>query len=278
MESHAGPQPVETPMLADSPDETAASPRPPPPPAIVFSPLELRQIEDDGNEAHCWMPLPASTFSVRGAGYLKDGKKAPSSSASELLAVELFRRDEPLYAVASRPDSPAATLSSRSAAQLRSIFVVNLIIPSQTGVYQVVFYFGLHHSDTAAPADALLDRFVSGTDAFRNARFKLIPSVHEGGFIVKKAIGSRPAILGRTLKQRFSASGNVFEVAVDCNSSPTAGRVVSLVKSYAKSLVVDLAFVIEAQAADELPERLLGCCRLSHIELEAAMVPTFVAH
>ena len=30
---------------------------------------------------------------------------------------------------------------------------------------------------------------------------------------------------------------------MDCNTSPAAGRVVSLVKSYAKSLVVDLAFV-----------------------------------
>ena len=62
-------------------------------------------------------------------------------------------------------------------------------------------------------------------------------------------MGSTPAVLGKTLRQRFHRGEEYFEVDVDCNSSPAAGRVVSLVKSYAKSLVVDLAFVIEAQPA-----------------------------
>ena len=55
-------------------------------------------------------------------------------------------------------------------------------------------------------------------------------------------------------------------------------RVVSLVKSYAKSLVVDLAFVIEAQSASELPERVIGCGRLAHIQLAEARIPSFEAH
>ena len=64
---------------------------------------------------------------------------------------------------------------------------------------------------------------------------------------------------------------------VDCNSSPAAGRVVSLVKSYAKSLVVDLAFVIEAQGEAELPERVIGCGRLSHVDLGEGLIPRFDA-
>ena len=62
---------------------------------------------------------------------------------------------------------------------------------------------------------------------------------------------------------------------VDCNSSPAAGRIVSLVKSYASSLVVDLAFVIEAQTADELPEAVIGAARLLHIDLGERAVPSF---
>ena len=62
----------------------------------------------------------------------------------------------------------------------------------------------------------------------------------------------------------------------DAASSPAAGRIVSLVKSYARSLVVDLAFVIEAQTADELPERVLGCVRMLHIDLSESGVPEFV--
>ena len=40
-------------------------------------------------------------------------------------------------------------------------------------------------------------------------------------------------------------------------------------------IVVDLAFLIEAQNGDELPERLLGCARLSHIELDDALIPAY---
>jgi hypothetical protein len=64
-----------------------------------------------------------------------------------------------------------------------------------------------------------------------------------------------------------------LEVDVDCNSTPAAGRIVSLVKSYCRSLVVDLAFVLEAQTADELPERVLGGVRMLHIDLSEQAVP-----
>ena len=80
--------------------------------------------------------------------------------------------------------------------------------------------------------------------------------VAAGPWLVQKAVGSRPAIVGKTLRERFF-DGEVggfpyFEVDIDCNSSPAAGRVVQLVKIYASALVVDLGFVIEAQTADEL--------------------------
>ena len=150
-------------------------------------------------------------------------------------------------------------------------------------------------------ASQLLARFRAGSDAFRNARFKLLPSVVQGPYDVQRAVDGRGtgAVLGKALRQRFfcgeggvatdgadgvdgaaPAEGTVpttgspeaplpyMEVDVDCNSSPAAGRVVSLVKSHAGALVIDLAFVIEAQAADELPERVLGCGRLLHIALD----------
>jgi len=246
----------------------------PPMPAIVYSPLELRQMEDDGNDSHCWQPIPASGIMVRGARYLQDGYKQPSACCSELLAVEFFQARQAVHGAAARAEAPTSTLAARSERPLKLVFAVNLILPSASGVYQVVFYFGIFRSDEASPADLMLDRFLNGSDAFRNARFKLIPSVERGSWLVKKAVGSRPAILGKALKQRFHASKGLFEVAIDCNSSPAAGRVVSLVKSYAKSLVVDLAFVVEAKTTEELPERVIGCGRLSHIDLDDA-IPSF---
>lgn len=323
-----GPQPLPAPSVLD---QVA------PPPLPRFSRLELRQLEADGNIAHCWAGLAPRSVPVRAASYLRDGKKAPSEQGSLLLATELFRTSgtSPHVHVAQRASSPVHTLDRRTSAALSSVFVVNMIIPASEGAhYQVVFYFGILAeaggaadapvdaasagasavaSAVASPAAKLYERFCAGTDAFRNARFKLIPSVAEGPQLVKQGVSSRPAILGKTLRLRFfrgtcqaddqpAGSGggeggsgggssaedgsggggrslrnglSYFEVDCDCNSSPSAGRVVSLVKSYARDLVVDLAFVIEAQTAEECPERVLGCVRMLHISLDEDAVPIY---
>ena len=245
-----------------------------PPPLPHYSRLELRQLEGDGDTAHCWAGLPTSQFAVRGPGYLRDGEKVPSEPFSQCLAVELFRAERsPRYHVARRADAPTPTLAQRTTAPISSTFVVNLIIPAGAdGFFQVVFYFGiLREAPTptgkASAAARLYERFRAGTDAFRKKRLKLIPSVAEGPWLVKTGVGSRPSILGKTLKQKYYVGADYLEVDVDCNSSPAAGRIVSLVKSYARSLVIDLAFVIEGATTDELPERVAGCARLMHIDL-----------
>ena len=261
----------------------AAAERPPavPSPAIAYGPLELRPHKV-ASDTGCWHALHPSTFEVRGASYLRDGKSVPSDQGSSLLAIQLFRANEPVHHVAARADAPTASLASRAAEHpIRSALVVNLVFPSSTdGVYQLVFYFGIWSGDEESGHAALLRRFCAGSDAFRNARLKIVPRVVDGSWLVKQGVGSRPAILGKTLKQRFyrgEAEGlreGYFEVSVDCNSSPAAGRVVSLVKSYAKSIVVDLAFIVEAQTADELPERVIGCGRLAHVELSESLIPS----
>jgi hypothetical protein len=38
-------------------------------------------------------------------------------------------------------------------------------------------------------------------------------------------------------------------------------------KGYAKNLVIDLCFLLEGQADDELPEQLIGGVRVSHCNL-----------
>jgi hypothetical protein len=95
--------------------------------------------------------------------------------------------------------------------------------------------------------------------------------VQEGPTAVQDAVGVRSAIIGKTLRQRFHSGDGYMEVGIDCNSSPSAGRVVSLVKSHAPALVIDLAFIVEARASDELPERVLGCGRLMHISLDGSV-------
>jgi hypothetical protein len=264
------------------------------------------------------MPIAASRFSVRSSTYLTTGTKLPSEEASELLAVELFSADRAVPAAACRAGAPSHTLQARTATPLSSIFAVSLVLPSPSGIYQLVLYFGMRVDAAHGPAHDLLQAFTGGSDSFRNSRLKLLPAVAVGPWLVQKAVGTRPAILGKVLKQRFhtgetglpaaqppgegpSAAASpgmpappghalatagrrhvssvgplpILEACVDCNSSPAAGRIVSLVKSYARSLVVDLAFTLEPQREAEMPERVLGCARLCRIHLEEGRIPVF---
>ena len=54
---------------------------------------------------------------------------------------------------------------------------------------------------------------------------------------------------------------------INNRSSVIASNIVGLCRGYAKQLVNDCAIVIQGESADELPERLLCCAQLRHIDL-----------
>jgi Protein ENHANCED DISEASE RESISTANCE 2, C-terminal len=60
---------------------------------------------------------------------------------------------------------------------------------------------------------------------FRNERFKLIPSIVEGPFLVRRSVGAKPALLGRKLTQRYFRGPNYVETDVDVSSSSIAEKV-----------------------------------------------------
>jgi hypothetical protein len=61
-----------------------------------------------------------------------------------------------------------------------------------------------------------------------------------------------------------------MEVDIDVASSSVAATVVGLVMGATKAVVVDLAIVLQGNAADELPEALLGTVRLARVDMGAA--------
>lgn len=66
-----------------------------------------------------------------------------------------------------------------------------------------------------------------------------------------------------------------MSIDVDIGSSMVATGVVQLAIGYVTTLTVDIAFLLEGQTLDELPERLLGSIRLHNLELKAAVaLPT----
>jgi hypothetical protein len=65
----------------------------------------------------------------------------------------------------------------------------------------------------------------------------------------------------------------IMQLDVDIGSSSVARGVVNLVVGYLSKLVIELAFLIQANTEEELPEYLLGTCRLINLDVAKA-VPT----
>lgn len=131
------------------------------------------------------------------------------------------------------------------------------------------------HSRPSSPFDLALARFLAGGDspqanAVRDGAFKLIPRVVDGPWVVRQSVGSTPCLLGHKLRQRYWRGPGYLEVDIDVASSSVAATVVGLVMGATKAVVVDLAIVLQGNAADELPEALLGTVRLARVDMLAA--------
>eukprot|EP00339_Tiarina_fusa_P026550 CAMPEP_0117037116 /NCGR_PEP_ID=MMETSP0472-20121206/26239_1 /TAXON_ID=693140 ORGANISM="Tiarina fusus, Strain LIS" /NCGR_SAMPLE_ID=MMETSP0472 /ASSEMBLY_ACC=CAM_ASM_000603 /LENGTH=594 /DNA_ID=CAMNT_0004747049 /DNA_START=185 /DNA_END=1969 /DNA_ORIENTATION=+ len=185
------------------------------------------------------------------------------------------------------------------------IFAVNLILPGNnntnntntgstttttTTTYHQVSYFAIDDDvfqeiqDQTTPFGRLMHRFMFGKetdtpstlDAFRNRTFKLIPKIVSGGnFVVRKAVGgSKPSILGKKLRQTYVChpKQRYFEMMIDIASDVVAQRIVKLTLGYAKTLVVDMMFLLEGGGDQDttttLPERIFGGVRVKCIDFK----------
>jgi len=116
--------------------------------------------------------------------------------------------------------------------------------------------------------DRLLQQFLEGDDDFRDSTLKIIPRVSEGSWVVKKGVGRVPAILGRKVKQEYHRGSDYIEIDADLATSRIAGQIVGLIKSYCKSIVVDMSFLLQADTSDTLPESLIGGIRIHKADMD----------
>ncbi|KAJ6311520.1 hypothetical protein OIU77_013308 [Salix suchowensis] len=165
-----------------------------------------------------------------------------------------------------RPES----IIQKYAAQGRPefFFVINMQIPG-AAQYTLALYYMLR---TPLEETPLLHSFVHGDDAFRNSRFKLIPYISKGSWIVKQSVGKKACLIGQALKMQCFRGKNYLELDIDVGSSTVARGVASLVLGYLNSLVIEMAFVIQGNNELELPEILLGTCRLSNLDVSKAVL------
>ena len=258
-----------------------------------------------------WTEQPATDFQIRGPTYNQDGIKVNSEpSVLKLWAVDLVQAKEPLWktGLCRLPEERVQRAlrnergnSVGSSDMPAFAFAVNLILPAKTGnFYHWVAYFGIDDvaalRDDKTPFGRVAKPFFFGTGdaekdhAYRNDIFKLIPRVAEGNFAVRKAVGGKPTLLGRKLKQYFlsddsTSSSNhnprFLEVIIDVSSNAVAHRIVKLALGAAKTLAIDLMFLLEGGNTEAdgnkrgehvdprqntLPERMLGGVRMKFMD------------
>jgi hypothetical protein len=249
-------------------------------------PIYATKLSDFVNHPHpvrmdAWSEAPATSYNVRGPTYLQDHKKIPSQeSLFSLLTLDLIQTTDGrpiLKGLCHHPNERIQkALRREEETGLQElpefVFAVNLAVPGQktTPVYHLVAYFGCDDIEALKTNETPLGRianqfFFGPSDEFRDNTFKLIPRIVEGNFVVRKAVGSKPSILGRKLKQHYIRHSRFLELIVDIGSDSIARNVVGLSMGYAKSIVVDMMFLLEASEEETLPERILGGVRIKNL-------------
>lgn len=231
-------------------------------PNMFYSSLR-RTVSDD--DFYGWSQPGGKGFMVRSKTYNEDSLKISGGEPLlKLLAVDWLKSDLRIDHIALQSSCCVQSAAGRKAP---FILVINLQVPAKPNYSLVLYYF----VDKPIQPGSLLDQFANGDDAYRNSRFKLIPSIVEGYWMVKRAVGTKACLLGKAVTCNYLRKDNFLEIDVDIGSSSVARSVVGLVLGYVTSVVVDLAILVEAKSAQELPEYLLGTVRINRIKLESAV-------
>lgn len=220
---------------------------------------------------NCWSRPDGNLFRVRGRTFPTDGSLVPGGEPiGRLVAVDWFASDGRVDNIASRPRNIVQRVGARHGRSGRPFFfLINLQVPGSPH-RSLVFYFAIERKIVDG---SLLHRFIHGDDSFRNSRITLIPVVPEGSWLVKQAVGSRPVPLGQIMELHYCSGSNFLEIDANMGSSSVVRGVMGMVIGYINMLVVDMGFLIKGDSEEELPERLLGAVRCSHIELNGALPP-----
>ncbi|KAG7375893.1 hypothetical protein PHYPSEUDO_014912 [Phytophthora pseudosyringae] len=226
-----------------------------------------------------WSEPSAAGFVVRGPQYLSSKTKIPSvRQACRLVNVELYKSSEAIEHIGvssfvgdgfDDAESPSPAVDDRP-----FIFIINFMLPGPPHHSLVLYFTPEDPSElkkNSVFADLCHEVLRGPNDEFRTQRIKLIPRVVQGTWPIREGVGTTPAILGTKIYQKYYQGKNYLEADYDIGSSTVATGILNLLLGYSRDLIIDLAFVIEAQSVMELPERVLGTVRLDCLDLRHAV-------
>jgi len=240
---------------------------------LQLAPMTAMPNSMDNNFFNTWAEPEASSFQVRGLNYKIDGKKIPSQeSAYILLGVELLKNTSQYKHVSARPGSFVERYQRSAKENTPFIFVLNFVLPFANFLaYFCPRTLGRSPYVGDEKFDRLLKDYIEGDKDFRDRRMKIIPRCVEGPWVVQTAVGQKPAIMGTKIRHNYYSFDHYFELEVDILSSRAAGAILGAVKNFTSSVAIDLAFVLQGENQDELPERILGALRFYRIDVQGAV-------
>ncbi|GMI88915.1 hypothetical protein like AT2G28320 [Hibiscus trionum] len=174
-----------------------------------------------------WTAAEPSTFLIRGENYLEDHQKFKAKGTlMQMVAADWLRSDKREDDLGGRPGSIVQKYAAQGGPEF--FFIINIQVPGST-TYTLALYYMM---TTPVEDSPLLHNFINGDDAYRNSRFKLIPYISKGSWIVKQSVGKKACLIGQALEINYFHGKNY----------------------------------LEANTIEELPEYLLGTCRLNHLD------------
>ncbi|KAK8552787.1 hypothetical protein V6N13_121168 [Hibiscus sabdariffa] len=224
--------------------------------------------EDPTSTLPCsWSAGDSSWFLIRGKNYLQDNEKITANGTlMQMVGADWLISDKREDDLGSRQGG----IVQKHAAQagLEFFFIVNFQIPGKSR-YTLAMYYMIKSPLEDHP---LLYKFVNGDDAFRNSRFKLIPCISQGSWIARKTVRKRASLLGQSIETHYFRGKNYMEVDIDVGSSAMARGAANFLLGYLNTLVLEMAFIIQGDTPEELPETLIGTCRLNHVDPSKALL------
>ncbi|OWZ12789.1 putative mitochondrial protein [Phytophthora megakarya] len=213
----------------------------------------------------------------------------------EFIAADLVRTDSKMDLISQRVEFPPEHENSR-------LFIINAQLPSYGPSvwgdgsydgpgYSLALYWKIPDEifeelkNPTTTTLKLLKRFLeAGDDTSLTDRFKVIAQVtnqDECGItgMAKKLLVSHNAtpVLTRPQHRIYHFKDGSTEVVVDIHAfSYIARRGIHSLLDKTSRLVIDVAFVVQGETDEELPEQVLGCCRLDRVDVNKSKYITTV--
>jgi len=230
------------------------------------------QAYSKGHKRHTWNVGNVANWNIRSETYFKNRRKLPCCSPMlELLHCDWVALSErgPIRNVCEHKDFYPAL--ARQDGDERFFFVLNFAI----GSFQAVITMALDPdapwlANADSPQARVWNAFFSADDEGKAERLKLILSVDEGPWLVKKAFIKKPMLICKLLKPSFHHKPNFY---FEVDFEPTNGSTIGMVLNSMKRSVLSCALLIEAKELEELPENLLATAVSNYVEPERICLP-----